>query len=118
MKRIIYKFMLTLSLSLVVGATHAQTDTGEKLASSKETSVSMYPIPTSGILYISFNKAITEDPVLLVYDMIGNPLEHIVIERENSTTFSVNLSGKKPGFYFLKVTAERTTFSRRITIHP
>ncbi len=118
MKRILYSFFLAFSLMFAVSTAQAQSDAGDKSIPSRETTVSMYPIPTTGILYINFNKTITSEPVLLVYDMIGNPIEQVVIERENPTTFSVNLSGKKPGFYFLKVTADHTTFSRRITINP
>lgn len=118
MKRIIYSFFVALSLSLMVGSAMAQTESAEKATPSKETAVSMYPIPTTGILHISFNKTITEDPFVIVYDMIGNPMENIVIERENPTTFSINLIGRKPGFYFVKVSGDHMAFSRRITINP
>lgn len=56
--------------------------------------------------------------MVMVYDMIGNPVENVVIERENPSTFSINLSGKKPGFYFVKVSGDHMAFSRRITINP
>lgn len=118
MKRIIYSSFLACALSLFVAPAMAQADTGEKMIPSKETSVSMYPIPTTGVLHISFNKTITDDPIVMVYDMIGNPVENVVIERENPSTFSINLSGKKPGFYFVKVSGEHLAFSRRITINP
>ena len=118
MKRIIYTFCVFFALSLIAVSAMAQAEVAEKATSGKEASVSMYPIPTTGILHISFNKTITEDPLVMVYDMIGNPVENIVIERENPSTFSVNLSGKKPGFYFVKVSGDHMAFSRRITINP
>ncbi|MFN8154751.1 MAG: T9SS type A sorting domain-containing protein [Bacteroidia bacterium] len=118
MKRIIYSFCIFFALSLVAVSARAQAEVSEKAASVKEVSVSMYPIPTTGILHISFNKTITDDPMVMVYDMIGNPVENVVIERENPSTFSINLSGKKPGFYFVKVSGDHMAFSRRITINP
>ena len=118
MKRIIYSFFIALSLSMVAVSARAQADAGDKPAVIKDVAISMYPIPTTGILHLNFNKSITEEPIVLVYDMIGNPVENIVIERENPTTFSINLSGKKPGFYFVKVSGDHMAFSRRITINP
>ncbi len=118
MKRIIYSFFLAISLSLAVVSANAQADTGDKSIAVKDPSVAVYPIPTTGILHLNFNKTVTEDPIVIVYDMIGNLVDNVVIERENPSTFSINLSGKKPGFYFVKVSGDHMTFSRRITINP
>ena len=44
----------------------------------KETTLSLYPMPTDGVLHLTFSKAIAETPSILVYDMIGK-----LVERRN-----------------------------------
>ncbi|MBK9636504.1 MAG: T9SS type A sorting domain-containing protein [Bacteroidetes bacterium] len=120
MKNILYSILLSSFLVLDISPTFAQNNFGDSRISQnqKETSISLYPMPTEGVLFITFSKAITEMPSVLVYDMIGNLVEHVIIDRENSTTFNINLTGKKAGFYFVKVQTNTESFSRRITVRP
>lgn len=118
MKRILYSYFIITALTLSGIQSMAQADAGDKAISTKETTISMYPLPTNGILHISFNKAMSATPEVLVYDMIGNLQDNLSLEREASGSFLINLSGKKPGFYFIKVMSEDGSFSRRITVTP
>jgi hypothetical protein len=120
MKNILYSILLFSFLALTISYSFAQNNFSDLRISSnqKETTLSLYPMPTEGILYIAFGKSITETPSILVYDMIGNLVENIIIDRENSTTFNINLTGKKAGFYFVKVQTNTESFCRRITVKP
>ncbi|MBL7923427.1 MAG: T9SS type A sorting domain-containing protein [Bacteroidia bacterium] len=120
MKRILYALIIFSIVSLPFGSVFAQADANDQKLSAvqKETSIALYPMPVSGTLHIAFNKPLAENPVVLVYDMIGNMLENITVDREAAAAFTVNLSGKRPGFYFIKVQCGEETFSRRITVSP
>ncbi|MBK7889004.1 MAG: T9SS type A sorting domain-containing protein [Bacteroidetes bacterium] len=120
MKRIIYALLLGSFLILQINTAFAQADAGEqRLATNqKETSISLFPMPANGTLHIAFNKAIVESPSVVIYDMIGNRIENISLEREATGSFTINLTGKRPGFYFIKVQTGEETFSRRITVTP
>ena len=120
MKRILYALLLGSILSLQIDTVFAQADAGEqRLATNqKETSISLFPMPTNGTLHIAFNKTIGEAPSVVIYDMIGNMIENIALAREAPGSFTINLSGKRPGFYFIKVQAGEESFSRRITVTP
>ena len=120
MKNILYSTLLSSFLALTISPCIAQNNFSDLRTSQnqKETTLSLYPMPTDGLLHLTFSKSITEAPSILVYDMIGNLVEHVMIDRENSTTFNINLTGKKAGFYFVKVQTNTESFSRRITVKP
>jgi len=116
MKHIFYIFTLVFILILKAVDARAQANATDKLVTLKDLSVSMYPIPTSGFLYIKFNKPISVQPVFFLYDMIGNPLGDIDVERDNLSTFRINLNNNPPGFYILRVFIGGLTLARRITL--
>ncbi|MBK7966696.1 MAG: hypothetical protein IPK10_16485 [Bacteroidetes bacterium] len=100
MKNIFYTSMLVTLVSLTMTPVLAQNSFGDLRISpsQKETTISMFPLPTDGVLHIAFNKTITDSPSILVYDMIGNLVEHVNVDRENASSFTINLTGKKAGF--------------------
>ncbi len=120
MKNIFYSSILASFLSLAISPVFAQNNFNDLKGSQsqRETSISIYPLPTDGVLHIAFNKSITESPSILVYDMIGNLIENVNVDRENVSSFTINLAGKKAGFYFVKVQTNTESFSRRITVKP
>lgn len=120
MKNNFYSLILISFFFLAMSPVLAQNDFSDLKVSQnqKETTISMFPLPTDGILHIVFNKSVTESPSIYVYDMIGNLVENINVDRENAASFTINLTGKKAGFYFVKVQTGTESFSRRITIRP
>jgi|GEM_PF-2888737 len=120
MKKLIYSIYTTAVFLLFTSQVFSQSvSLDQKITSNqKEITISLFPMPTDGILHISFNKSLTEVPSLLVYDMIGNLVDNISIDRESASSFTINLSGKKAGFYFVKVHTDTESFSRRITVRP
>lgn len=118
MKRILYSLLLVSFLSINFSSVFAQADAGDArlLSNTKETTVSLYPLPTNGTLHISFNKTMNELPAVLIYDMIGNLVDNISLDREAAGSFTINMSGKRAGFYFIKIQAGDESFSRRITV--
>lgn len=81
-------------------------------------SLNLYPQPASNLLYIEFPGNQVSQPHVDMYDMIGNLQDKITLERVNPGTFMINLSGKRAGFYFLRIRTDEGSWSRRITVRP
>jgi hypothetical protein len=101
--------------------TFAQTDetySEEKsqIQNSQKQLISIFPIPTAGIINIDFNEPAMTLPKVQVYDMIGNSVKGIQVERISPERFIINLAGHEPGFYFIKVQTEKIIYSKRITL--
>ena len=119
MKRIGYIYLIPvlipffISLSLTVKAT---SEAGGLEIRTTEPLVSLYPMPVSGTLHIAFRNTPSMEPEILLYDILGNLVADLRPERQFSGEYTVNLSERKPGYYFIKVKAGSETFSRRITV--
>lgn len=83
---------------------------------SQKQLISIFPVPTAGILNIDFNEPAMTLPKVLIYDMIGKPVKGVQVERISPERFTINLAGREPGFYFIKVQTEKIIYSKRITL--
>jgi hypothetical protein len=86
--------------------------------SRNESTASLYPMPVTGTLHIDLGKSQSTDPEILLFDLLGNQIETGSIVRESGTVFSIDLSGKKAGYYFIRIRTAEETISRRITVAP
>jgi len=78
--------------------------------------VSVYPTPTTGLLNIRLENIATGIPSVEVFDMLGNKIKGIVPERIGRGIFSINLSERSKGFYFVRIQTGDTLVTKRITI--
>jgi hypothetical protein len=92
--------------SSVVGI--AETGTREEIA--------VYPSPTSGPINIRISSKSTTDPYVEAFDMLGNKVYAAYPERRGKGIYSLDLSDKNKGFYFLKIRTGNQVVSRRVTI--
>lgn len=113
MKRILYTSLLLLFTAFQV---NAQNQGLERSLPAQEYSFSLYPVPTTGMLHIVFNKSFADEPMIRVFDVIGNQVEKMELSRENASSFVLNLFGSKPGYYIITISGSGYSFSRRITI--
>ncbi len=126
MKRIFYSTIITLSFLTSITLLAQVNDVNLTESSSivtlksvnQEVQLSIYPQPSNGEINLSYSEIQNQNPKVLVYDLLGNLVNNIETERLNSTTFALDLSQKKPGYYFIKIQSESGTVSRRITIKP
>lgn len=86
--------------------------------SRKETTASLYPMPVTGTLHIDLGKSQSADPEILLFDLLGNQIGTGNVIRESGSVFSLDLSGKKAGYYFIRIRTAEETISRRITVAP
>jgi hypothetical protein len=110
--------VLVVLFGLLINILNVQAETGKQPASKKEPLISVYPQPSTGLIHLAFQRPLSETPQVMVFDVLGNPLPHIQCERMSATVFSINLTGEKSGYYFVKVVADNESFSRRITLIP
>ena len=78
--------------------------------------VSVFPQPSTGLVNFSFPNSLTNSPKAVVYDLLGNVVDKVEMDRQNGNTFSINLLDKKPGYYFVKIQTDDSSYSRRVTI--
>ena len=78
--------------------------------------VNVYPTPTDGLLNIVFEEAVSVNPVIEVYNMIGSRITKIHPERESPIQFSINLSQEHSGLYLLKVKTDEGSVIKRFTL--
>lgn len=110
--------ILLLSLSFR-GDLKAQAESQDlKINTISPTSLNLYPQPASNLLYIEFAGTQVSQLQVDMYDMIGNLQGKVSMERVNPSTFLINLSGKRAGFYFLRIRTDEGSWSRRITVRP
>lgn len=72
-------------------------------------SISLYPIPTKGMLYISNHKDLNYN--YKVYSAIGQ------LVKENTTTQSIDVSNNPPGLYFVTLQLENKAKTFKIIIN-
>ncbi len=78
-----------------------------------ESPVNIFPNPTNGFLKITFNAAYQPDTWISVYDYSGKiVLKTQVFNKEEN----INLKGKIPGLYFIKVDQGTTTNKFKIVL--
>lgn len=122
MKRsILYSAFIFTVISILAAASNtAKAENQDRLTgiSRKEATASLYPMPVTGTLHIDLGKPQSTDPEILLFDLLGNQIETGSVVRESASVFAVDLSGKKAGYYFIRIRTSDETISRRITVAP
>lgn len=87
------------------------TDTWELLKTNEDNlnNISLYPIPTKDILYISNHKDLNYN--YKVHNTYGQ------LVQENTTTQSIDLSNQAPGLYFITLQLENTSKTIKIILN-
>ena len=118
----LYQILFFILVTLITSNTNAQStdeSADHKVLSTinnQELTVSLYPMPITGVLTMNFSKPQDSNPKVYIYDLIGNKIFAGNANPESSCNYTVNLSDKKPGYYFVKIQTEESTFTRRITL--
>ncbi|MBL0339728.1 MAG: T9SS type A sorting domain-containing protein [Bacteroidetes bacterium] len=77
--------------------------------------IKVFPSPSTGLIYMRIPELINGCKVE-VFDILGNKVKNVMIEKENIGLYSVNLSGKSKGLYFVKIQTGDKFVTKRITI--
>jgi hypothetical protein len=69
------------------------------------TGVSIFPNPGTGVVYLEFGSPKPKIVTITVYDAFGKMQRELPVTTEIGHKTPVDLTGLKPGFYFLKLIA-------------
>jgi hypothetical protein len=84
-------------------------------ADSVELEVTLYPNPSSGKVFVEFNKRIKADALIEVFDSTGRKYD--VEVNQSKGLHEMNLKGYTKGLYLVKITIDDQTEVRRLIIH-
>ncbi|MFA6923263.1 MAG: C10 family peptidase [Bacteroidales bacterium] len=83
---------------------------------NKEISVNIYPNPSIGIYNVYFNNLTNEKPVVEIYDMLGKLVFNKIIDLSASRTFQVDISNEQSGLYFVKISTNTETITKKVSL--
>ncbi len=80
-----------------------------------EINVNVFPSPSSEIVFIKLpeNKSAIS---MEIYDLLGNRISSVIASKKGSGLYSLDFSGKRSGFYFVKIQIDGRLITKRITI--
>jgi hypothetical protein len=78
--------------------------------------ISVYPSPTTGPLNIRLTEKTGVVPMVEVYDIVGNKVYSAFAERRGKGLYTIDLSGRNKGYYFLKIRNGSQITTRRISL--
>ncbi|MCO4820323.1 MAG: T9SS type A sorting domain-containing protein, partial [Bacteroidetes bacterium] len=76
----------------------------------------VYPNPSNGIFNVSFDLPSQEDVTVAVYDMMGNQVANIIEGQLQKGTYTVDMTGKAAGMYFVRMTAHNQVFNQKVMV--
>jgi PKD repeat protein len=76
----------------------------------------VYPNPSNGLFSVSFDLPSNEDVTVAVYDMMGNKVADVVEGQLQKGDYTVDMTGKAAGMYFVRMTAHNKVFNQKIII--
>lgn len=81
---------------------------------SKSLAVDVFPSPTTGLVNVSL--ATAKKAEITVYNLLGNKVSYVNLEKTNGKNYLLNLAGQQPGLYFIQVKTEQGMTTRRVTL--
>jgi polyribonucleotide nucleotidyltransferase len=113
MMKLIRLLTLALTIFLVTPAVMAQQD-GElnrfaNTSISEENKVSIYPNPAIEYIQVKIENSSLQDPQVLLYNIIGNPVE-VQIKVTDEDTYQIDIKELPTGYYFVAIKDENSYF--------
>lgn len=84
---------------------------------NKDNTISIYPNPSSGNVFIKFNQAPQQATSITILNSLGQELATPVI-KQNNQQFQLNLKGYQAGVYWIRIRQDETIMSRAIILTP
>ena len=78
------------------------------------TETRIFPTPTTGLVTVLLPSSKNAD--IAIYDLLGNALKNVTVEKNSDKKITVNLTGQKPGFYFLRIKTNSGIVTKRVTL--
>lgn len=104
-----------LSQPQVSGAAQTESNHAKLADWSAEETIKLYPSPTNGPLNIKIENG-TGPVQVEVFDMLGNLVENINLERKGKGWYTLDLSSMNKGLYFVKIQTPNQFVTKRVTL--
>jgi len=78
--------------------------------------INVYPTPSTGLIKLKISDPDEELTKIDVFDLLGNKVSNVKIEKKSQGFYTVDLTGKNTGFYFLKIQTTGLFITKRITL--
>ena len=78
--------------------------------------MSVYPNPSNGIFNVSIDLPSQEEVTVAIYDMMGNQVVDVVTGQLQTGSYTVDMTGKAAGMYFVRMTAHNQVFNQKVII--
>lgn len=79
--------------------------------------INVFPTPTEGVVNITFAEAPSKNPVVKVMNVLGSMVNGVELKKSATNKYTVDLTGKQSGFYFIMIQTDKGSFTRRITLN-
>jgi hypothetical protein len=76
----------------------------------------VYPNPSNGLFNVSFELPSQEDVTVAVYDMMGNQVANVIEGQLQKGAYTVDLTDKAAGMYFVRMTAHNQVFNQKVIV--
>lgn len=80
-----------------------------------EISVAVFPSPSTGMVYIKLPEN-TKSFSMEIFDLLGNRISNMISSKKSNGLYSLDFTGKRSGFYFVKMQIDGKLIAKRITI--
>ncbi len=78
--------------------------------------LNIFPNPSTGTLYITFNQATDELKQISIFNIIGQEVQNINIAEQQKEYYSIDLSGMSKGIYFVRCNFASGSITRKILL--
>ena len=78
--------------------------------------MNIYPNPSNGIFNVSIDLPSQEEVTVAIYDMMGNQVVDVVTGQLQTGSYTVDMTGKAAGMYFVRMTAHNQVFNQKVII--
>jgi len=76
----------------------------------------VYPNPSNGLFQVSLELPSSEEVSVSVYDMMGHKVANVTEGQLQKGSFTVDMTGKAAGMYFVRMTALNKVYNQKIII--
>ena len=76
---------------------------------------STFPSPSNGAVHIKFDEPV-KSVKFSVYNMIGNEIKNVTVEKLTDQQYRFNFGNQQPGFYFIRIQTDKFNYTTRVTI--
>lgn len=84
----------------------------------KDVYLNVYPSPARGQVNLVCSPALSHNAEISIINMIGNEIKEVPVIKQTAERFYIDMKGRQPGVYFVKIKTEKGVLTKRFTLNP